>query len=303
MNLPKKSHILVFLFLVVMAGLATAAVKSTKKPVAVKIKPDIALRDLTITPMSVLGDGSHVVQIKAVVYNPVAMSSTGSFVVLAQKGSSASLIDHFLAEENVGSLSNTGATVKAPSEAILFSDTVPFGTTVHYRVKADAHVEVDEANEGNNIKEARYSASPPIGDGGGDEAVHLGVDLVVSRVMVTRGMFGGREKIQIVPTIRNMWHGSTSARIKILFTGTGVSIAEWIEDGIGGDETKVAGAVYIECDEDLVLPLKFNVIVDNNNDIVETNEENNRCGPIDFAAFDTRVERACRITGPHEPLI
>ena len=303
MKFKRSSLFFAFLSLAVMNGLALATVETGKKSDSVKIKPDIVLNDLVITPTSVLGDGSHVVQIKAVVANPVAKSSTGSFVLLAQKGPAASRIDRVIAERSVAGLSNTGAMVRAPFAAVLFSDTVPPGTTVHYRVNADAHLEVDEANEGNNIKEARYSTAPPIGDGGGDEMVDLGVDLVVSRVEVTRGIFAGREKIQIIPFIRNMWHGRTTKRIKISFTGPAeVSIAEWIEGGIGPDETIRGGAVYLERG-DTIRPLCFSVVVDISNEIIETNEDNNRCEVSCFGADDTHEVTECPITGPHEPII
>lgn len=302
MSLAKKSLWVAFLILAVTIGSEAAAVKTNPKILKVQTKPDIVLFDLEISPLSVMGDGSHVVQIRAVVANPVAMSSTGSFVLLAQKGAAATSIDRFLAERSVAGLSNTGATAKAPSAVVLFSDTVPYGATVHYRVKADAHLEVDETNEGNNVKEARYSTSPPIRDGGGDETVDLGVDLVVSQVEVTRGIFDGREKIQIIPTIRNMWHGRTAQRIKISFTGPAeVSIAEWIEGGIGPDETIRAGAVYLERG-DTIRPLCFSVVADINNEIIETNEDNNRCSVSCFEAADTHEVFVCPPVGPHEPL-
>ena len=175
------------------------------------------------------------------------------------------------------------------------------GRAYHFLVTADIPSRVNERSEANNSREADYCMPSGITDGGGDETVFRGVDLVVSEVEITRGLFGGREKIQIVPTIRNMWHGSTRERIKILFDGLGR--AEWVEGGIGGDETKRAGAVYIECDAALSLPLNFSVVVDSDNAIVETNDLNNRCGPVRFAAGDTHIVHDCPISGPHEPLI
>jgi hypothetical protein len=303
MNIKRTLLFFMSLNLVVLAGLRLTAAETTKKHMAVKIKPDIVLKNLEITPLSVLGDGSHRIQIKAVVYNPVAQSSTGPFKVKAVTGAADSPVHIILAEENVAGLANTGATVRPPSATVLFFDTVPIGRTIHYQVTADSLNAVAEQKEDNNLQEGDYRVSSGITDGGGDEAVISGVDLVVSQVEVTRGMFAGREKIQIIASIRNMWHGGTAQRIKVLYTGPGVSFAVWIEGGIGGDETKRAGAIYIECDSALVLPLNFSVVVDNNNEIVETNDANNRCEGIRFAAGDTHVVHECPISGPHEPLI
>jgi len=300
--MKKASLLFMLISLAVMAGVALAAAETAKPPVAVKIKPDIVLLDMEITPMSVLGDGSHRIQIKAVVCNPVAKSSTGPFRVLAATGARSSRLHLVLAEENVAGLSNTGVTVKPPAVTVLFFDTVPVGRTIHYQVTADSLGAVAEQNEDNNLKEADYSVPSGITDGGGDETVSAGVDLVVSQVEITRGMFAGREKIQIIASIRNMWHGSTPERIKVLYSGPGVSFANWIEGGIGGDETKRAGAIYIECDSSLVLPLNFSVEVDNSNDIAETNDGNNRCEGVRFAVGDVHVVHACPISGPHEPL-
>jgi subtilase family serine protease len=182
-----------------------------------------------------------------------------------------------------------------------FEHDVRPGRAYQFLVTADVPSHVIERSEENNRREAEYRMPSGITDGGGSETVFRGVDLVVSEVEITRGLFGGREKIQIVPTIRNMWHGATAERIKILFDGLGM--AEWVAGGIGPDETIRAGAVYIECDAALSLPLNFSVEVDSDNAIVETNDLNNRCGPIRFASGDTHVVHDCPISGPHEPLI
>jgi len=302
MNPAKRSLVFMCLSLAAAVGVATAAVSKTPVAEKVLIKPDIVLGELEITPLSVLGSGDHRVQIKAIVTNPVARSSTGAFTVRASVKTSADLYFR-IADESVPGLANTGATAKAPMATVLFYDTVPIGHTKHYRVTADVWGRVTEINEGNNQRDASYRVPSGIPEGGGDETVVRGVDLVVSQVEVTRGTFAGKEKIQIKSAIRNMWHGSTAERIKVLYTGPGVSFAIWIEGGIGGDETKSSGAFYIDCDEHLSLPLDFSVVVDNSNEIPETNDLNNRCDGVHFGAGDTHVVHECPISGPHEPLI
>jgi hypothetical protein len=296
----KAVRFIVFFMLVVMTGLGWAAVETVKKPLALKIKPDIVLKDLVIEHLAG-GAAKERIRIRSAAFNPLAGTSTGPFRVRAEFRDSASGPYRDGGVIEVDSLVNTGALVKAPSFPLHFDFLVFSGRTYHFRVTADVTRVVAEANETNNVKEIDYRIPSGITDGGGSETVSRGVDLVVSQVEITRGMFGGREKIQIVPTIRNMWHGSTAERIKILFDGLGR--AEWVEGGIGPDETKRAGAVYIECDAALSLPLNFSVEVDSDNAIAETNDLNNRCGPIRFASGDTHIVHDCPISGPHEPLI
>ena len=87
------------------------------------------------------------------------------------------------------------------------------------------------------ISSAQAKSSPAIGDGGSDGMYDPGVDLVVSKVVMTRGVFGGdpSRRIKIVPYVKNMWRGRTSKRIKILLDG--LALAEWIETGIRANET------------------------------------------------------------------
>ncbi|MBN2346600.1 MAG: hypothetical protein JXO51_09455 [Candidatus Aminicenantes bacterium] len=299
MKAKKGSLILALFGLIILLGLALAA-EPAKKITAVKIKPDIVLRELKLTRLSGDAAGERI-RIRAVVFNPVAMTSTGPFQVRASVRLPSGLYFR-IGEETVSGLTYTGATAKIPSRTVDFPYDVLPGHTYHFLVTADVPSQVAERSEDNNRQEADYRmASGGFPDAGGDEVVVGGVDLVVSRVEITRGTFAGREKIQIVPTIRNMWHGGTAERIKILFDGLG--LAEWVEGGIGGDETKRAGAVYVECDAALSLPLNFSVVVDSDDAIVETNDLNNRCGPVRFAAGDTHVVHECPIRGPHEPLI
>jgi len=137
-------------------------------------------------------------------------------------------------------------------------------------------------------------------DGGSDESYSPGIDLVVSKVEITKGVFAGERKIQIIPYIKNMWKGRTSSRIKIYFDG--LDMAEWIEGGIGPNEEKKGGAIYRSYDPAKTFTLRFNVVVDNNNEIPENNDLNNRCENITFSSSETSKIHRCPIVGPHEPL-
>ena len=138
-------------------------------------------------------------------------------------------------------------------------------------------------------------------DGGSDGvAWGEGVDLVVSKVEITKGVFAGERKIQIIPYIKNMWKGRTSSRIKIYFDG--LDMAEWIEGGIGPNEEKRGGAIYRSYDPAKTFTLRFSVVVDNNNEIPENNDLNNRCENITFSSSETSKTHRCPIVGPHEPL-
>jgi len=142
--------------------------------------------------------------------------------------------------------------------------------------------------------------SPPITDGGGDEMYNPGVDLVVSKVEMQRGIFMGAQKIRIIPTIKNMWKGRTTKRIKIMFYT--LDMAEWVEGGIGSYGEIRAGAIYVD-DPTGTRALNFSVMVDNNNAIPENNDMNNRCDNVTLSSSETNKVHNCPIVGPHEPLI
>lgn len=140
------------------------------------------------------------------------------------------------------------------------------------------------------------------GDGGSDGMVDPGVDLVVSKVEVTKGTFSGAAKIQIKPYIKNMWRGRTTHRIKISFHGLEAAI--WLEGGIGPNEEKMGGAYYLPFDAAHTKPVKFSVEVDQDRAIPENNDGNNTCGPVIFDPMREHHKlHTCPITGPHEPLI
>ena len=146
-------------------------------------------------------------------------------------------------------------------------------------------------------------APPRFPDAGGEEVVRSEVDLVVSKVVISIRTFPppGEAKIQINPYIKNMWRGRTAQRIKIYFPGLGAAI--WLEGGIGANEEKMGGVYYLPLSAVHPKPITFDVEVDNDRVIPETNETNNTCGPI---IFDPMREHSkthnCPIRGPHEPL-
>jgi hypothetical protein len=143
---------------------------------------------------------------------------------------------------------------------------------------------------------------PVIRDGGSWETVDPGIDLVVSKVEIRRGTFGTdpSTRIQIIPYVKNMWNGRTSERIKVLFDGLGYAV--WIEGGIGANEEKSGGAIYLS-DSSGSRSLRFSVEVDNNNLIPENNDHNNRCENVTLSSSETRKTHTCTIVGPHEPMI
>jgi hypothetical protein len=137
-------------------------------------------------------------------------------------------------------------------------------------------------------------------DAGGEGIVSSEVDLVVSKVQITKGVFAGANKIQIIPYIKNMWTGRTASRIKVYFDGLETAI--WLEGGLGPNEEKSAGAIYRGYDPARTFTLRFSVVVDNNNAIPETNDGNNRCDGVTFSSTETSKTFNCPIVGPHEPL-
>lgn len=158
-------------------------------------------------------------------------------------------------------------------------------------LKKPVEVQADENKE---------KAVPPtvVPDSAGSNKSDAGIDLVVSKVEITRGVFEGERKIRITPYIKNMWKGSTSARIKILLDG--LALAEWIEGGIGPGEEKSGGPLYVR-DATGSTALNFCVEVDDGNEIPENNEHNNRCENLTFGASQTCETVDCPIAGPHGP--
>ena len=85
-----------------------------QKPIAVKIKPDIVLKNLVVTRLS--GDASgERIRIRAVVFNPVEMTSTGPFQVRISVRLPSGLYFR-IGEETVAGLTNKGAIGQGPLE-------------------------------------------------------------------------------------------------------------------------------------------------------------------------------------------
>lgn len=134
---------------------------------------------------------------------------------------------------------------------------------------------------------AAEDASSPAREGGaptpaaplvrsGVLAEDSGVDLVVSKVVLTRGDWA-QGKVQIVSYVKNMCSGSTYELIKVSYDD--YAMAVWIHGGIGGKQEKSSGAIYHCSTADCAIgPLE--VEVDEANTIPEHNETNNTCANI-----------------------
>lgn len=124
-----------------------------------------------------------------------------------------------------------------------------------------------------------------------------GVDLVVSKVKLKRGVFGGSHKIQIIFYVKNMCNGRTAKRIKVWIPHV---MAIWIEGGIGPKEEKRSAAYYVDSSS---TPgnFSFDVHIDNNNTIKENNEDNNVATGVQIRADQTEFIYRHRPVGPHCP--
>ncbi len=243
--------------------------------------------------------GRHWIRIWATVANLVPGTTTGTFIFRVQRRDHAGGSWESQGQSTVMDRLSFGiADRRAPSKELRSDGYVPIGKRYDYRVTILPVDATDDANSGNNTCETHYN-TVTFGDGGGDGAVFQGVDLVVASVEVRRGTFGGASKVQIIPVIRNMWHGRTAQRIRISIHE--YSLAWWIEGGIAGDEQKRGGAVYID-DPNGNAALTFSVVVDSANEIPENNEGNNTCGPIVLSAAQASLIHTCPIVGPHGDL-
>jgi hypothetical protein len=123
-----------------------------------------------------------------------------------------------------------------------------------------------------------------------------GIDLVVSKVKLTRGVFAGQDKIQIIVFVKNMCNDTTSKRIKVWLPDI---MAIWIEGGIGPKQEKRTAAYYVTYNPDHPTDFMFDVHVDNNNTIKENNETNNVCRGVLLGASQRTVTHICPPVGPH----
>jgi hypothetical protein len=122
----------------------------------------------------------------------------------------------------------------------------------------------------------------------------LGVDLVVSKVVIRRGTFHDGKTIRVTPYVRNMCNGTTSRRIKILYDG--LEKAVWIEGGIRSKTERAGPTIYLHENEDGGLN-PFAAVVDNMNEVPENNDGNNTCSGITFRGTDTSRTHTCPIVG------
>lgn len=116
-----------------------------------------------------------------------------------------------------------------------------------------------------------------------------GVDLVVSKVLFAKGVFGGSEKIKFQIWIKNLCGDPVSQRIKVSLPF--ISRAVWIEGGISGKQEKSTAAYYMN-------PAEYrccggDVVVDPNRVIEETQETNNSCTARFSPASETRRVTHC----------
>jgi hypothetical protein len=127
----------------------------------------------------------------------------------------------------------------------------------------------------------------------------IGVDLVVSKVVLERGNFSEGKKVLVKPYVKNMCNGRVTGLVKVLLRGLGKAV--WIHGGIGSKEEKMAGGVLLCTDAGCTLG-PFDVVVDNQNEIKERNESNNTCSGVQSRPSDpARKTHTCTIRGPHCP--
>ncbi len=164
------------------------------------------------------------------------------------------------------------------------------GETFAKKAAADSQKQVPQ-----KVNNTVVQQTPGADAGGSVPAFEdLGVDLVVSKVVIQRGTFHDGKTIKVTPYIKNMCNGRYSGRIKILLSG--LDTAEWIETGIGSKAEKSGGALYFHENESGGLDT-FSVEVDNNNEIEENNDSNNTCPDIQFRASDMGKTHRCTIRG------
>lgn len=284
---------ILMVFTIAVGGVEKQSAASTR------IKPDLYIVKCQPSLVQALPDGRHWIRIEVTIANGVPGSALPDTVLLNAVYTDGSTPgDHAVGQSPVSCPHDSLASAKMAVVVTQVDHYVPVGKRYHYRIYVDWGNVVDERNENNNVCTTQYSNSV-IGDGGSDGAVIRGVDLVVSSVEVRRGVFAGARKIQIIPVVRNMWHGRTATRIKVSFPE--LSLAEWIEGGIGPDEEKRGGALYVD-DPSGNLSLSFHAEVDEYNAITENNEANNVCGPLMLGSSIQQVIHACPIVGPHEDL-
>jgi hypothetical protein len=119
-----------------------------------------------------------------------------------------------------------------------------------------------------------------------------GLDLVVSKVRLTRGSYP-HGTVQIVSYVKNMCNGSTREIVKVGYPD--YEMALFIHDGIGPQEEKSAGAIYRCTTSDCAIgPLE--VVVDPDGAIDEHDDSNNTCANVHLRPGERSKTVACPIT-------
>lgn len=157
----KRSYVLcsVGILTIILASVFLAsAAKAPDSPDAVKIKPDIVVRDVSIARSGVTPMG-HNVQISVTVANLVESTSTGPFKVKVEWTEDPTTGFTLLGTGGVTNLANNPASsVALQSKTLSFDQLVPAGKSYKYRVTADYMNQVEERDESNNVYSAGYNA-------------------------------------------------------------------------------------------------------------------------------------------------
>lgn len=119
-----------------------------------------------------------------------------------------------------------------------------------------------------------------------------GLDLVVSKVRMTRGHYP-HGTVQIVSYVKNMCNGSTREIVKVGYAD--YEMALFIHNGIGPKEEKSAGAIYRCTTSDCAIgPLE--VVVDPDDTITEHNDSNNACENVRLAPGERSKTVRCSVS-------
>lgn len=151
-----------FLLGVLAVIIAAAFADAAKAPIsgeAVKLKPDVVIKNVNITRMSTVPEGDNI-RINVTVANMVQGTSTGPFKVKVEWTENPATGFNFLAAGGVANLANNPASVVTyQTKTLTFNHLVPTGKAYKYRITADYMNQVDEANEANNVTTAGYVAA------------------------------------------------------------------------------------------------------------------------------------------------
>ena len=144
------------------AGAAREPVLEIERAVT-GIKSDIAISKVQFIKRGEDIGGTDLITIKVEIENNIFKSSTGPFKVRIEWTENPTLGFNHLGDGEVVNLSNPNdghwaseALTLGPPKILNFSHEVPAGKSYQYRVTADYLYQVDESNEGNNIKSAGY---------------------------------------------------------------------------------------------------------------------------------------------------